>query len=509
VTVTATREVRSSASRSSFRVALAIVTAAAIVRLVLAAVIPPPPDETYYWEWSRHLAAGYFDHPPLIALAVRAGTALFGTTPLGLRLVPVLFGWGATLCAVLLARRLGDGDAGVRAAAIVACMPLAAAGLILATPDAPLLFFVAATLLALDHAVSAPPGGKRATLWWLVAGVALGGALLSKYNAALVPAAVLLAFLVVPSLRRQLATPGPWLAVLLALVLFLPALAWNARHGWVSFRFQSAHGLGRSGGSPVERELSLLAGQLALVSPVLLVLFAAVAVRALRAGAPRERLLAVVASVIFLFFCASALRAPAEANWQAPAYAAAIVLAAVLGGTGAWERWLGIGCAVGAVMVLATYVQAVHPMLPVAASDDPTARGAGWHALARQVGAVADSVHAATGARVWIAGDRYQEASEIAFHLPDHPPVLSLNLGSRANQYDVWPGFPARARAGDALVLVIPPETRGRPDRVVTLLRPYFRHVAFVAPADLLRGGELRDVRRVWVLDGWTGGWPR
>jgi len=51
--------------------ALYIVTIAAIIRLVFAALIPIFPDEAYYWDWSRHLAAGYFDHPPMIALLIR------------------------------------------------------------------------------------------------------------------------------------------------------------------------------------------------------------------------------------------------------------------------------------------------------------------------------------------------------------------------------------------------------------------------------------------------------
>lgn len=492
--------------------ALAIVTVAMLARLALAAVIPPPPDETYYWEWSRHLAASYFDHPPAIAVLVRAGVALAGVTPLGLRLGSVLAGWGASICVVLLARRLGGARAAVRAAVIVACVPLAAAGLVLATPDAPLLLFVAATLLALDHAVSERPGSRRATLWWLVAGAALGGALLSKYNAVLVPAGVLVAFLLVPQLRRQLATPGPWLAGVLALAAFAPVLHWNAAHDWSSFRFQLAHGLDGRGGSVLGREASLLGAQLGIVSPVLLVVFVVLAARAARRGTPRERLVAIVSAFIFLFFCASALRKPAEPNWQAPAYAGVIALAAAWW-DGGWRsqraRWLRVGCAVGAVLVLATYVQAVRPFLPIAANDDPTARGAGWAALARRVGVVADSVHAATGARVWIAGDRYQEASELAFHLPSHPPVLSLNVGGRPNEYDFWPGFAERAGAGDALVLVLQPRRRVVGNRLLILLRPLFTGLGFAGSTELRRGAEVRAVRRIWVLTGWRGRWLR
>ena len=61
---------------SKARIAIVIVTAAAIVRLVFAALLPPFPDETYYWAWSRHLAAGYFDHPPVVAWLIRFGDVL-------------------------------------------------------------------------------------------------------------------------------------------------------------------------------------------------------------------------------------------------------------------------------------------------------------------------------------------------------------------------------------------------------------------------------------------------
>src|SRR5215475_7042522 len=108
----------------NWRLAVIIVTAAAIVRLALAALIPAFPDETYYWDWSRHLAAGYFDHPPVIAWLIRLGGALlapFGksATSLGVRLGPVLAGWVAGLATAAIARRLAGDGAAVRAAVIM------------------------------------------------------------------------------------------------------------------------------------------------------------------------------------------------------------------------------------------------------------------------------------------------------------------------------------------------------------------------------------------------------
>src|SRR4051812_10224562 len=121
--------------------ALYIVAAATFIRLLLALVIPLFPDETYYWDWSRHLAGGYFDHPPMIALLIRAGqiAELLGRWPLSVRLFPVLAGGIASLATVGIAWRLGGGRAARTTAIIFALMPLAATGLVLATPDAPLL----------------------------------------------------------------------------------------------------------------------------------------------------------------------------------------------------------------------------------------------------------------------------------------------------------------------------------------------------------------------------------
>src|SRR5215475_13149837 len=69
--------------------ALAILALVAL-RLIAAAFTPITFDEAYYWMWSQHLAGGYYDHPPMVALVIRAGTMIAGDTELGVRLVSVL-----------------------------------------------------------------------------------------------------------------------------------------------------------------------------------------------------------------------------------------------------------------------------------------------------------------------------------------------------------------------------------------------------------------------------------
>jgi hypothetical protein len=327
--------------------------------------------------------------------------------------------------------------------------------------------------------------------------------------------------LVYDPLRRQLATTGPYMAALIELLNFSPVIARNAGHDWVSFHFQLSHGQGRGHGSALLREASLLGGQLGLVSPILFVLLAIVVCRALARRAPRHALLASVAATTFIFFCWSALSRPAEPNWQAMAYVPAIALLAAYDGGLRWRRWLGAACALGAAMVAVVYLQAMSPFLPLDADHDPTARGAGWSVLATTMHAAApvddrvddrvddhvdgdaDNDDQSAGARIWFAGNRYQDASELAFHLPGNPDVFSLNIASRPNEYDLWPSFAERARPGDDLVLALIPPAPGHPDPVISTLRPHFTSVHHVSTVHLTAGASL--VRDVWVLEGWRG----
>ena len=67
------------------RASLALVALLLVLRAVMAALLPLSADEAYYWLWSKHLAAGYYDHPPMIAWLIRAdgSTTTVPTDPAG------------------------------------------------------------------------------------------------------------------------------------------------------------------------------------------------------------------------------------------------------------------------------------------------------------------------------------------------------------------------------------------------------------------------------------------
>lgn len=501
--------------QTAWRHALWLLLASTLLRLLLGAVVPLFPDEMYYWDWSRRLQGGYFDHPPMIAVLIAGGTSLFGPTPLGVRLLPILSGTLAGFWLVRTACHLAGARAARYAAAIFLVMPLSAAGLVLATPDAPLLAFVAWTLWCVVRALDdAEP--IASTSWWIVGGLAIGLAMASKFTGVLVPLAIVAAMLAHRGLRPRVAQPGPWIAVAVASIVMVPVLWWNARHDWIAFRFQLGHGLGSPArGSALQRELELLGGQAGLVTPVLFALLVAVTWRALRDGWPRRIqttamtarrqvafVLAAITAFCLAFFVYSATRKSVEANWPAIAWVPAIVLLASARTTRRtpWERravWVA-----GALTTVAL-AHVVAPFLPLPARRDQVSKAHGWDQLARAV----DSARATLGAGTPVAANRYQDAATLAFHLTDHPHVYAFNLGARRNQYDLWPRFTDGAREGDGVLLVLEEPAEGRPGPI----RRLDAHFASITPGPLVtmrRGDEYVGRRRLWILSGWAGTWP-
>ncbi len=496
--------------------ALLIVTVAAAIRLVFAALIPVFPDEAYYWLWSRRLAPGYFDHPAGVALLIRVGAVLLsplgaGDTGFAIRLGPVIAGWIASIATIGIANTLGGPASAVRAAIIMSVMPLAAAGLVLAAPDAALLAATSVALYCTVRALTTAPRSTTSFRWWAAAGFALGLAFSSKYTSIFVPLGVVIAVVSRGDLRGRLREPGPYVACIIAALVFVPVLVWNAQHDWVSFLFQIRHGLSAPKGSALlaawKHEGEFFGGQAGLASPVVFIMMAITVGRALRRSADSGRfMLAVVALISFGFFVYSAVRQRVEPNWPAPAYIPAIALLASAPWGASGAKWLRGGIAFAAVMSAVIYVQAVIPILPFAPPKDPIARAFGWSDLTRATDSVARDVSASTNHRTWLAGDRYQEASELSFHNPEHPTTFSTNLSGRVNQFDLWLGFAALAAKGDNLVMVV--DDTQEQHAAITALEPFFAEKQRADRVVLRRGRGEIGARRIWVLRGWRGGWP-
>lgn len=502
-------------ARALWRRTFGWIAGAVVLRALLSVMVPLLPDETYYWEWSRHLEAGYFDHPPGIAYLIALGTAVGGPTALGVRLGPALAALLTHAAAVVCAWQLGGRErmgaiAALRAAQLVALLPIATLGLVLATPDAALFAATMVAMLAVERALAAPLRSLPSLAWWTAAGIALGAAFVAKYTAVLLPMGLVLACLVHPALRQRFREPGPWIAGILALGMFAPVVAWNALNNWVSFRFQLGHGFTPSArGNPLSRELELVGGQAGLASPILFGLMALVVWWALRDGwrtrhtqrptdvTPRRFALAMVAVTPLAFFAISAWRKSVEANWPAMIYPGAMMLLATSTHDTVTKRAWRSGTVLAALLLAVVTVQAWTPVLPLQPRKDPIARAHGWTTLADSVDVARRDGFLEGTVDQFISADRYQDASELSFHLSGQPFVYALNLGGRTNQYDVWKNAYQSMHPGDGLIAVFDADQKG--DSLAALVGSWFAQTKRGARVSLQRNGGEITARRIWL----------
>jgi 4-amino-4-deoxy-L-arabinose transferase-like glycosyltransferase len=419
-------------ARSPWLAVSAIALGAVALRVLAFSGTELYSDEAYYWMWAQRPAPGYFDHPPLVAWLVAAGAAL-APGELGVRLPFLVAGAATVVFAALLARELANPeDASGARAAVPAALLAAAAPLLnlvgaMALPDAPLAAAYTATLWLLARA-----RGRR----WVAAGVAVGLALLAKYTAALLAPALVLALLWDGELRRELRTRGPWLGALAALALFAPCLLWNARHDFVSIRFQLGHGFASN--ASLRSFLEYLAGQLAGAGPVSLlagVFFFA------RARTSAEKRVSAAALFPLAVTTWSALRGKVEANWPAMVYPA-LCAGAAIALTRAGPRLARSLVAASAVLAAAALVffgvEQRHPRL--LAGTLAIERFHGWRLMAEEARAMARAACADAGVacqseQPFLVCRSYQYASELAFYggFRRIGPVVE-----RPSQYDLW-----------------------------------------------------------------------
>src|SRR6202171_4514625 len=295
------------------------ISALVALRLAAAAWVPLAFDEAYYWMWSKHLAGGYYDHPPMVAAVIRLGTVIAGDTELGVRLVSILLALPMSLAVIISASILFGGWRVAATATILLNVTLmAAVGTMIVTPDAPLLVASSFVLFFLAKVLETGRGA-----WWLAVGAAVGVALLSKYTALFFGPAILIWLVAVPKLRRWLISPWPYLGGLVALAIFSPVILWNADHEWVSFLKQI--GRARIEGFKPSFIGELIPTQIAFATPLVFALGVMGLYALLRrdGGAVAARtLINATFWTIALYFIWHSLHARVEANWFAPIYPA-------------------------------------------------------------------------------------------------------------------------------------------------------------------------------------------
>ena len=471
------------------------------MRLIYAGVLDLRTDEAYYWTWSKESALAFLDHPPGIAWLIRFGTAIFGDTSLGVRFGGIVAMLVTQLLLADIVRRVTHD---VRAVVFALLLPEAALyyGLLMAkvAPDTAMIPCAVAMLWSLVRLHES--GNPR---WWLAAGLFAGLAMLSKFTAIMLLPAIA-AFTLVPDWRRRwLLSPWPWLAALIAVIVFLPVLIWNAEHDWASFRFQFVRAVATH---PLSfRTVGEFIGlQFGLVGFVLLpVVVSGVTLTAWRGYRNREPvaiLLSTSVLVPFLYFLWKSLTLRVGDTWPMflwPAGFAATAINLVKLPREGWPDWIvkstfwwaRVAVISGIAFVVGVFFYYVAAPWNLIGRTDPVGGEAGYE----QVAARAREQLRATGA-TWIATTDYRTYAMLRWHFNGEVPVVQINERGR------YQGFadPGMNRIKDHPGLYVARE----PDNRLPLLDLTSARRQPLERVERVWRGVVMDTYALEKLTGWT-----
>ncbi len=518
-----TRKISQTTCRTLFWLFLACIT---IFRLLLCDKFGLGVDESHYLLYSRHLAWGYFDHPPMVAFTA-ALTTLFGNSLFFVRLGPVICSAISSVLLRYLALGLyRDERAAFGALLLLNLMPYQHLLLVGLLPDAALNVFWCGTLLAVWHAMQS---GKWSL--WILAGFLFGGALLSKYHAVLLAMCLLGYFITSSDHRFWLKKFQPYVAVLIGLTVFLPNIIWNAQHDWISYSYQLGQGSGD--GLAAGKFLTAIAGQLGAWSPIIFGLLIAVFIALIRRTkiSAADRFAVWTSIPVFVFFCLTGLTSRILPHWTSVGWwtGSIIVAAEILRKTdpknqaaAGWRRWATAAAVTGFMMTALLYLalffpiaapvynwardvtlslnqkfSAIKPLKPFEAGFDISNELFGWQEIAEQVEKI--RARMPQPEKTFIFGHRFYTTSQLAVYLD--PATAATSLYHRYSQYRLW--FTAEKHTGwDALLIVEPKRHQERARRY----EPLFEKMdPLPVEIKVYRSGRLARTLEVYKYFGFKG----
>ncbi len=219
-------------------------------------------DELYFLDCGRHLDWGYVDSAPAIAVYAKIALLIGGSLPV-LRTLAALAGAARVALTMVLARELGGGRFAQALAGLCALAAPIYLGVdsILTMNGFESLFWMGCVYFLIRIVRT---GDSRLWVWF---GVLAGLGLENKHSTVLFLAAFGVALLLSRE-RRELAKPWIWIGAALALLLFLPNILWQVRHGFPTI--EDLRNVQRMGKNVVLTPVEFLAQQILLLHPLLL-----------------------------------------------------------------------------------------------------------------------------------------------------------------------------------------------------------------------------------------------
>ena len=189
-------------------------------------------DEFYYIACGEHLAWGYVDQPPFVALIAKLTSTFFGTSVFALRILPAVACSAVVFIAGLMIRELG----GSKLTLVVGLTAVAFSPVLLGISGTfsmnsfdvlfctLLLYFI---VLLINHS---------ADKYWIWIGIIAGIGLLNKISIFFVAFGLVIAFLLTRQ-RKQFTNKYMWIGAAIAFLIFLPHLIWQYLNGFPTLEF--------------------------------------------------------------------------------------------------------------------------------------------------------------------------------------------------------------------------------------------------------------------------------
>ncbi len=409
--------------------ALMFIAMLTLVRIWLLYVNPFDlgPDEAQYWSWSRDFAFGYFSKPPMIGWVIGLSTAVCTGGEACVRLASPLFHGFTALMLFFLAQRMFNDRTAFWTAVIYATLPgiWFSSGLI--TTDVPLMFFWSVALLSL-YAFRE----ERSWPWAFALGAAIGLGLMSKY--AMLYFLIGMGIVVVLDARTREALSGARaiVAMILAALIFLPNIWWNATHDFSTITHTAANANWGAELFNPEKLIEFIGGQFAIFGPLLfgslVVLVFQLAQRWKTRDAFDEKLVWLAAFVVpaLAVGLVQAFISRANANWAASAYVAAtpLVIAWLL--TGRWRRLLPASFALHNLFGLILALFVIFPtIITWVGRENDFKRVRGWEEIGKFVERRANAGFEDQPYTAVLTNDRLTYA-ELLYYAPDLEAPLTI-----------------------------------------------------------------------------------
>jgi hypothetical protein len=385
-----------------------------ILNLLQAIFTPLHNDEAYYWMYSKYPAWGYYDHPPMIALFIGMGYAIFKSV-LGVRLFIVISQLATLSLTWILIR-----DSGREKhknpfvfMLLVALIPVLNIYGFIATPDAPLMLFTALFLLAYRRFIE-----RESVQNVLLLGISMAALAYSKYHGGL------LVILVIISNIRLLISKKFYLASSVALILFLPHILWQINNGFPSFKY---HLVDRVSGFDLANVPEYLLNQLVIHNPLILIVTLLLIFKR-RPGNQFEKSLWFIIAGFLIFFFISCFRYHVEPHWTALISIPVLILLTTSPGddmiSGRLLKWTAVAIL---PLILIGRIALMADFLPVAY-------------LKKEIHDTKNrmiQISKVAGDRPVVFTNSYQDPSQYSFHTGHFAHSLN-NLAYRRTQYDIW-----------------------------------------------------------------------